>query len=113
MKHCYSRSTTKLHQEGEYGKSLNDYRKDKLFPHISDEYNFRINNRILISKIINPRRDKIIIDSLMHTHSKYGLKRKKPEEKPYKRLFNRRNRTAELAHPSQTKSRGLISPPSK
>lgn len=33
-------------------------------PHISEEYNYRITNHLLIKKIISPRRDKVILHSL-------------------------------------------------
>jgi hypothetical protein len=40
------------------------YEKGKILPHISEEYNYRITNHLLIKKIISPRRDKIIMGSL-------------------------------------------------
>ena len=42
------------------------YNIDKLLPHIAEEYNYRITNHLLIKKIICPRRDKIIMNSLEH-----------------------------------------------
>lgn len=38
----------------------------KILPHIAEEYNYRITNHLLIKKIISPRRDKIIVQSLSH-----------------------------------------------
>jgi hypothetical protein len=71
-----------IHHKGELGKSLDIYKKDKMYPHISDEYDFKINNRLLLSKIINPRRDKTIMDSLINASSKYSvcLRKKKAED---------------------------------
>lgn len=43
-------------------------RRTRLLPHIHEEYDFRITNRLLIEKITNPRRDRTIVDSLSHTH---------------------------------------------
>jgi hypothetical protein len=40
------------------------YENIKLLPHIAEEYNFRITNHLLIKKIISPKRDKIIVQSL-------------------------------------------------
>lgn len=36
----------------------------KPLPHISEEYNYRTTNHLLIKKIISPRRDKVIMHSL-------------------------------------------------
>ena len=36
----------------------------KILPHIAEEYNFRITNHLLVKKIMNPKRDKIIKNSL-------------------------------------------------
>lgn len=33
----------------------------KLLPHISEEYEYKITNQLLVSKIINPKRDKLIV----------------------------------------------------
>jgi hypothetical protein len=43
-------------------------RRTRLLPHIHEEYDFRITNRLLIEKITNPRRDRTIVDSLSHTN---------------------------------------------
>lgn len=40
--------------------------KWKLLPHIIGEYEYRITNKILVHKILNPRRDKLIRDSLLN-----------------------------------------------
>jgi hypothetical protein len=64
---------SRIQQRAEQSRSLEDYRRQRAFPHIADYYNFRINNRILVSKIINPRRDKTIMESLLHAHPKYSL----------------------------------------
>lgn len=40
------------------------YDPPKLLPHIIEEYQYRITNHLLIKKIISPKRDKIIMNSL-------------------------------------------------
>ena len=40
------------------------YENNKLLPHIAEEYHFRITNHLLLKKIISPKRDKIIMQSL-------------------------------------------------
>ena len=40
--------------------------KWKLLPHIIGEYEYRITNKLLVHKILNPRRDKLIMDSLLN-----------------------------------------------
>jgi len=71
-------------RRSEQGKSLQDYNQHRHFSHIVDEYDFRINNKLLVQKIINPRRDKVIMESLTHVSPKYMLRKKKivpPNEK--------------------------------
>lgn len=36
----------------------------KLLPHITEEYQYRITNELLQHKIANPRRDKIIVEAV-------------------------------------------------
>jgi hypothetical protein len=36
----------------------------KILPHITEEYNYLITNYLLIKKIISPKRDKTILQSL-------------------------------------------------
>ena len=50
-----------------YNSSFTSLKKKKLLPHIHEEYSFRITNRLLIYKIMHPKRDKNITDSLLHT----------------------------------------------
>lgn len=38
--------------------------RPKMLPHIVEEYQYRITNHLLIKKIISPKRDKIIVNSL-------------------------------------------------
>ena len=73
------RQSSSIHQQQqrEHNRQLEDYKRARLYPHISDEYDYRINNRLLIAKIINPRRDKIIMDSLINASNKFTLQKKK------------------------------------
>lgn len=66
-----------FYHPSEQGKSLDDYKHNRLYSHIIDEYDFKINNKLMVQKIINPRRDKTIMDSLIHASPKYALKKKK------------------------------------
>ena len=49
------------------------YENNKLLPHIAEEYHFRITNHLLLKKIISPKRDKIIMQSLSNLGKK-GLR---------------------------------------
>jgi hypothetical protein len=60
--------------------SYDEYRLAKVLPHIKEEFYYRVENRIMVEKIINPRRDKTILDSLAHTMCKSSNK-KKPNRK--------------------------------
>lgn len=42
----------------------------KLLPHITEEYQYRITNDLLRYKIANPRRDKIIMEALQSAFSR-------------------------------------------
>lgn len=70
-----------------------------MFPHIADYYNFRINNRILLAKIINPRRDKTIMESLAHAKPKNSFVQPKLQKTrgPFKK-----NHTSTLTHFGKT-----------
>ena len=46
------------------------YENNKLLPHIAEEYHFRITNHLLLKKIISPKRDKIIMRSLINLGKK-------------------------------------------
>jgi hypothetical protein len=69
--------SSKLKLRGETSKSLRDYKHFHLFSHIIDDYDIRINNKLIVERIINPRRDKVIMGSLVHVPSKYFSKKKK------------------------------------
>jgi len=58
-------------------KAIDTQKRSKVLPHITEEYEFRITNRLLIDKITNPRRDKTIVDSLTNVTSRLFLNRKK------------------------------------
>lgn len=47
------------------------YNNSKILPHITEEYNYRITNYLLIKKIISPKRDKTIMQSLEALSRKY------------------------------------------
>lgn len=74
----------------EHGKSSDDYRCSRILPHITEQYQFRINNRLLIEKIINPRRDKTIIDSLAKTTCSQFYKKNTRTSKLEKNMKYRR-----------------------
>lgn len=50
---------------------LKRYQNSKILPHIIEEYNYRITNYLLIKKIISPKRDKTIMQSLQSLNRKY------------------------------------------
>jgi hypothetical protein len=62
-----------------------------MLPHINEEYEFRITNKLLIQKIANPRRDRIIIDSLAHTSYSQFYKNKKGSA-PHQQASNYRRK---------------------
>lgn len=63
----------------ENGQSLDEYRHSKLLPHINQQYEFRITNRLLLQKIINPRRDRTIVESLSRTTAQLCIRKKKTQ----------------------------------
>ena len=57
-----------------YGRKKQPYKRynnSKILPHITEEYNYRITNYLLIKKRINPKRDKTIMQSLEGLSRKY------------------------------------------
>lgn len=76
--------------------------KWKLLPHIIGEYEYRITNKLLAHKILNPRRDKMIMDSLLNA-SNVSCSNNKSKIPPktsnsfYRRKKNDANRT-KFAH---------------
>lgn len=69
----------------ENGKSIDEYKNTKALPHINEEYQFRITNKNLVQKLINPRRDKTIINSLANTSFSQFYKNKKENNVKYRR----------------------------
>lgn len=70
--------------------------KLKLLPHIIGEYEYRITNKLLVHKILNPRRDKLIMDSLMNASNVFCNNNKskiplKTSSSFYRRKKNVRN----------------------
>jgi hypothetical protein len=62
----------------------------KLLPHIQEEYQYRITNHLLIKKIISPKRDKIIMNSLENIkRGKYPSKAKTPSRSQCRQTFTR------------------------
>ena len=61
----------------EQGRSLGDYKYARNYSHIANQFDFKTNNKLLIAKIINPRRDKIIMDTLVQASPKFVLRKKK------------------------------------
>jgi hypothetical protein len=43
-----------------------------LLPHIAEEYHYRITNHLLLKKIISPKRDKIIVQSMEGMRKNYS-----------------------------------------
>lgn len=43
-----------------------------MLPHIAEEYHFRITNHLLLKKIISPKRDKVIMQSLSNVGKRLG-----------------------------------------
>ena len=85
--------------------------RPKMLPHIVEEYQYRITNHLLIKKIISPKRDKIIVNSLQKVkrlHRSNTLARHKPTSRDaartqaeYEQRYNsteHRLRTAEARH---------------
>jgi len=52
-------------------QQMKQYHHSKILPHIIEEYNYRITNYLLIKKIISPKRDKTIMQSLQSLTRKY------------------------------------------
>ncbi len=50
------------HNPPKISKSLHQPPKpvNKILPHITEEYQFKITNQLLLNKIMNPKRDKLI-----------------------------------------------------
>lgn len=63
---------------GSERQSCDEYRMVKVLPHIKEEFYYRVENKLMVQKITNPRRDKIIVDSLANTATfKRSSRRKK------------------------------------
>jgi hypothetical protein len=58
-------------------QSYEEYRQPRVLPHIKEEFHYRVENRLLVDKIINPRRDKVIMESLANTACNSSSKKKK------------------------------------
>ena len=71
---CFKRYHHRCEEKG----SLDNYANKRILPHISEEYEFRITNRLLVGKILNPRRDKTIMDSLVKASNKFKVKNEHP-----------------------------------
>lgn len=53
----------------------------KLLPHISEEYEYKITNQLLLSKILNPKRDKLIMQNFQRNRSRLTTKKSKSRER--------------------------------
>lgn len=63
---------------GSERQSCDEYRLVKVLPHIKEEFYYRVENKLMVQKIINPRRDKTIVESLVNTTTyKRSSRRKK------------------------------------
>jgi hypothetical protein len=58
-------------------QSCDEYKLAKVLPHIKEEFHYRVENRLMVEKIIHPRRDKTIVESLANTPGKTFCKKKK------------------------------------
>jgi hypothetical protein len=70
---------------------LNSKKDVKPLPHISEEYQYKITNQLLLFKIMNPKRDKLIVESFHRscsrpeTNKKGHLKRNSSLDRPITR----------------------------
>jgi hypothetical protein len=62
---------------GSERQSCDEYLMAKVLPHIKEEFHFRVENRLMVEKIVHPRRDKTIVESLAHTASKSFRRKQK------------------------------------
>lgn len=86
-------SQTVNHQSTRHRQKTSQYQltqEQKLLPHITEEYQFRITNELLDHKIKNPRRDKIIIQS-----------RSRPETRQARSLKNSKKCTIKIDSPEK------------
>lgn len=67
---------------GSQRQSCDEYRLVKVLPHIKEEFYYRVENKLMVQKITNPRRDKSIVDSLANTttYKRCSRRKKRPRK---------------------------------